>query len=64
MKNKIIEIQVTGCNNCPACDGEFETCQVNNMDRSQTLYGELPKKCPLRKADVILKLKTDVMGNV
>ena len=46
MKNKIIEIQVTGCNNCPACDAE------------------LPKKCPLRKADVILKLKIDVMGAV
>ncbi len=58
MEKKIIEIEVTGCNNCPACDGEFETCQVNNFDRTKTPFGELPKKCPLRKSNVVLKLKT------
>jgi hypothetical protein len=58
MENKLIEIEVIGCNNCPACNGEFETCQVNGIDRSKTPFGELPKKCPLRKSNVILKLKT------
>ena len=32
MEKKIIEIEVTGCSNCPACDGEFETCQVNDNE--------------------------------
>lgn len=64
MGKKVIEIEVTGCSNCPACDGEFYTCQVNNIDRSKTPFGELPQKCPLRTADVILKLKNGSVGEV
>jgi len=58
MENIKKEIQVTGCHNCPCINGEFDFCQIDRTDTSKTHHGDLPKKCPLKKAEFTIKLKS------
>lgn len=51
---EVREIKVTHCGDCPACNGEFELCQIDADVK--TAYHKIPENCPLKNAEYILKI--------